>query len=215
MGRKQRESTNTTKVLADRLDELVNRKKSEGLKQKDVAAALGISSGTLSSWCSDDKTASISAIPVLAKYFNVSADYLLGVSETKSIDTNIRIAQETTGLSEATIIKLQELHDWPKYLEIIDKLVISPAFEDFLSCVYHYSLLAFGEYSPAEEEIRGIVREDQARAMDYLGSKECSPLTTAFLALKSNLDNRDISKFYLNSAQEHIVNAIKRMNNNS
>lgn len=186
-----------------------------GLSRKELASAAQISVQAVGNYINGERKPDYEVVARIATALNISADYLLGISTTRCIDEDMKKACKTTGLSESTILRLQQFQNWPNYLDIIDKLVISADFEEFLSCVYRYRLLVFGEYSPEENEIRNIVCEDQARAMDYLEAGERSPLVTAFLALKSNLDNRDISKFYLNSAQEYIVNAIKHMSSNS
>jgi transcriptional regulator with XRE-family HTH domain len=42
----------------------------------------------------------------IAQYFNVSADFLLGLSEVESPDANARSAVEYTGLTEAAVERL-------------------------------------------------------------------------------------------------------------
>ena len=47
------------------------------------------------------------ALGKLAEFFNVSADYLLGLSDVRSTEQDMRAACEVTGLSEETITKLK------------------------------------------------------------------------------------------------------------
>lgn len=107
MARPERKSNATTKIFADRLSDLVEEKKKTGLSQKEIAAQIGVSSGTLSEWCSDNKTPMIDALPKVANYFNVSIDWLLGESAVKTRNTTIQTIHHETGLSDEAISILQ------------------------------------------------------------------------------------------------------------
>lgn len=58
------------------IKDLRNRK---GIKQDDFASAVGVSVQTVSRWENDVNAPDLSMLPVLAKYFHVTTDYLLGV----------------------------------------------------------------------------------------------------------------------------------------
>lgn len=103
MSRPKRVSTQTTKRFADRLGDLIEEKKKEGLRQKDIANALGVGSGTLSEWCSDNKTATIDVLPKIADYFDVSIEWLIGCSDVRKREIKTQAIHEETGLSEKTI----------------------------------------------------------------------------------------------------------------
>ena len=62
--------------LGKTIKELRNRKE---IKQDDFAAAVGVSVQTISRWENDVNVPDLSMLPILAKYFNVTTDYLLGV----------------------------------------------------------------------------------------------------------------------------------------
>ena len=51
--------------------------------QKRAAEALGIDSGTLSSWISGKHEPRASDVVKLARHFGVSSDYLLGLSDER------------------------------------------------------------------------------------------------------------------------------------
>lgn len=89
MARPIRESTQTTKDFSERLSELVEERKKQGIPQKEIAAGIGIASGTLSDWCSDNKTPTIDAIPKISKYFGVSVEWLFGLSNDRTIRPSI------------------------------------------------------------------------------------------------------------------------------
>lgn len=51
------------------------------ISQSQLAKALGVSQKAVSLWESGDRVPSATVIASLAKYFGVSADYLLGLDE--------------------------------------------------------------------------------------------------------------------------------------
>lgn len=103
MGRQKRKSTTITKTFADRLSDLVEEKKATGLSHNGICEQAGVGSGAMSDWLSDTKTANIDSLRKLAKYFDVSADWLLGLSEARSTDIDVQKICKKTGLSEGIV----------------------------------------------------------------------------------------------------------------
>ena len=52
-----------------------------GLTQVDLSNATGTSQGAISAWELGDRTPYMEALIKLAKYFNVSIDYLVGIAD--------------------------------------------------------------------------------------------------------------------------------------
>lgn len=65
-------------LFAERLKELRFEK---GLGQNTLARDLQLSNASISYWENSKQEPSTSAIYKIAKYFNVSADYLLGITD--------------------------------------------------------------------------------------------------------------------------------------
>jgi len=74
---------------------------------KEVCNKIQISEGVLSDYENDKKKPGAEALAALALFYNVSVDYLLGLSECKS-NANDKTNKET-GLSEESINALKEL----------------------------------------------------------------------------------------------------------
>ena len=91
---------NIKSTFANRLKELRTEK---GLSQEDLGKEIGVSRGSISYYEKEERVPDIVVLAAVSKYFNVSTDYLLGISETKSLDADIHIAMETTGLSEIAV----------------------------------------------------------------------------------------------------------------
>lgn len=62
----------------ERLKELRTEK---GLSQAQLAKATGISTGAIGFWETGERVPNAIAVITLAKYFNVSTDYLLGLED--------------------------------------------------------------------------------------------------------------------------------------
>ena len=80
MGRLSRQSTEATKAFADHLSDLIADEKRCGKSHEDICEGAGVASGAMSDWAADNKTATIDSLYKIAKYFGVSTDWLLGLS---------------------------------------------------------------------------------------------------------------------------------------
>lgn len=66
----------------------------------------GVSRQTVSNWQMGKSIPDIVKLTEVARYFKVSSDYLLGISDTESPDVSVRAAVEYTGLSEDAVERL-------------------------------------------------------------------------------------------------------------
>lgn len=87
MGRAKRQSTEATKTFADRLSDLIAEAKESGKSHEDICRGAGVASGAMSDWAADNKTTTIDGLYKTAKYFGVSTDWLLGLSNYRSDGT--------------------------------------------------------------------------------------------------------------------------------
>ena len=55
------------------------------LKQVEMAKALGVSKQCVSNWENDNVLPSIEMLVKIAKFFNVSSDYLLGLDDSETV----------------------------------------------------------------------------------------------------------------------------------
>lgn len=79
-----------------------------GVKQKDLAAALGMSENMISYYCNGDKVPNLVRLKEIAQHLNVSTDYLLGLSSNMTTDKELDFVCNYTGLSEAAIQMLRD-----------------------------------------------------------------------------------------------------------
>lgn len=74
--------------------------KERGSTQEKDAKAIGITQGALSEFISGKREFRSEQIRKLCKFYNISADYLLGLSEISSTDPDDRAICERFGLKE-------------------------------------------------------------------------------------------------------------------
>ena len=102
MARAKKDSTDPN-PFASRLRELMEER---GVTQGDIAAVTGRSRQTVSQYVNGISEPGYDNLVNIAVALNVSTDYLLGLSEIKSINPEITLAQKITGLDEYSIDKL-------------------------------------------------------------------------------------------------------------
>lgn len=90
-------------AFAQRLIEL---REDKNVTQQILADDLGITRQSLSLYEKADRAINIELLYKIAKYFNVSADYLLGSTDNKTTDTNLQAVCDYTGLSEKAVKNL-------------------------------------------------------------------------------------------------------------
>jgi len=81
-----------------------------GLNQSQLADKLCVSRGSISFYENGDRIPDIEFLCKVSEYFDVSADWLLGLSDVKSLDVDIKGISEKTGLSEKAATKLKQLN---------------------------------------------------------------------------------------------------------
>lgn len=138
----------TKKNIGKRLNEVLAQK---GIMQKELAEHIGVTANTVSYYLSGERCPDIEKLIEIAKYLNITTDYLLGISDVKSIDTELKAVCEYTGLSEEAINNIRCHYDRTKETEnnidvlrfqFINSLFSSTAFDLLaLECALYKSEL--------------------------------------------------------------------------
>ena len=71
-----------------------------GKQQKELAKELDVPDNTVSYWCSGARTPNTAQIIGIARFTDVSADYLLGLSDVPSPDTDVQAICDHFGMTE-------------------------------------------------------------------------------------------------------------------
>lgn len=142
-------------IIGDRIREL---RRNSDMNQAELAKILDVKTSTISGYESGYRNPDIEKFKLLADFFNVSYDYLLGESDSLKRE-NIDIAKRT-GLSDeaiATLTSLKEVSETPldesdanypidfsdrrdlrHYLIIINHLIAKDNIEDFAIPILNY-----------------------------------------------------------------------------
>lgn len=151
-----------------RLRRLIDERKSKtGKTLRDFAADMGISFTVLSEWQRGTKAPRADSLRILAQYFEVSADYLLELSDVQSINADVRKMSEYTGLSEEALDVLHQLKECLNETPEIDRFQ-KKRLEDTLSIMGDIiSSGTFGVIADALVKVRYCAeseRKDDIRA---------------------------------------------------
>ena len=129
-------------IFAVRLRELFEVKKATHNELADfIKAKTGdsITRQAVGQWCNGNTCPNLKTVPFIADFFNVSADYLLGRSDVKSVDPSrkINIACEVTNLNEDAVKVLNSLQNESNHIllskEIVSELISHRMFKDFVN----------------------------------------------------------------------------------
>lgn len=205
----------SSKVNKDALfpSQLRELREKKGVSQAVLAHDLGISKSTIGLYETGDTLPDARTLHDLAVYFDVSADYLLGLSKIPSTDTNIKAICEYTGLTPATVNNLHTFsHDSSALASFIARF-----FED---------IMVFG-VTDIEFMCEQIVKSAQANAIskEIRATDSLSDLHAEFGNLiaivnqnhdgKFSLSAKDAAGYFLglaqNSATSHINSIIETM----
>lgn len=83
--------------------------KLRNISQKELAEHLGQKPNVISYWCSGARTPNTTQLAEIARFLNVSADYLLGLTEEPTTDSSVKAITNLTGLTEKALISLIDL----------------------------------------------------------------------------------------------------------
>lgn len=94
------------------------------VSQEQCANDLGISRGALSFYENGDRKPDAEVLYKMCKHFGVSADYILGLSDIKSPDEDIKTACKVTGLKENSVLAFVDLRKNHAFDEYSTRCVI-------------------------------------------------------------------------------------------
>ena len=105
----------------------------KGLTQLELSKDLNVVRQTVAQWENQERDLKTGAIISLAKYFNVSADYLLGLTENTSTNISEIGISKKTGFSTSTVENILNLSAEHKTIldKIINELLKSDLLEKF------------------------------------------------------------------------------------
>lgn len=123
-----------------------------GQTQAKLATYLGVSRQSVSAYADGSANPTPATIVAIARFFNVSTDYLLGESSANSRDSSLQSVCQYTKLSEGAIKQILDFQETEALLdndvsvsmtELLSMLLENPCFvpmlEDLQTCLYYIS----------------------------------------------------------------------------
>lgn len=95
-------------ILAQRLNALFQEERARGTSARSILLQLGMSETALAEWNRGKSKPTLGAIVTLARYFNVSADYLLGLTDERRPLSDVEIARSQTAVAEQGYSEIAE-----------------------------------------------------------------------------------------------------------
>lgn len=118
------------KSIGQRLNQLMEDRNETN---KALAPVLGCSPQTVGRYKDENTEMCASQLIALSKHYGVSADYLLGLTDSKTPDVTVRAIHEYTGLSDAAIKRLRYEIGLKVGADCVDSIEHRSKLSDFVS----------------------------------------------------------------------------------
>lgn len=121
---------NDINIFAKRLGDLI---KEEGYTHENVAQGIGVTRQGVGKWVSGESVPDVLTAAKLAKFFDVSVDYLAGTSKIKDTNISVKSACEYTSLSESAVLSLGNSYLDEKGMEILSEIIDNESLLDVIA----------------------------------------------------------------------------------
>ena len=115
-------------ITTDRLRKLID---DTGLARQEIADAMGCDVSAITKNYNGRRKVTTDFVVMYAQYFGVTADYLLGLSDVKSGDQDMRLISKHTGLNDKAIAELSFMQEYVYGME--DDNSIQDTLNDFIA----------------------------------------------------------------------------------
>ena len=192
-----------------RLKSLVDK---SGLTREEIAKRLDIDTSTVTKYYNGNRKLTIEAVRKFSVLFDVSADYLLGLSDAETNDKDVQFICDYTGLNESAVNNLNSFYEQAKTFqsfqdetamkfinfllrgEVTDYFGSSDGFGDVLFTLNKYIL----------SQIEPILELDARLLDDSLSSEDKLKAIRAFCSV-DNYEKKDVCYYHLQQAFKSIV----------
>lgn len=99
-------------------ERLLELRNASGKSQKECAEEMGISNSKYNKWENGVNSPDYETLCFLARFYDTTTDYLLGMTDNKTNDTNVKAICDYTGLSEKAVKTLASLNSWEYWSHI-------------------------------------------------------------------------------------------------
>lgn len=208
-----------TNVTVERLRKLIDETE---LPRQAIADEMGCDVSTVTKHYNGTRNLTIDFIVMYARYFNVSSDYLLGLSEVRTVSPDTAMICRVTGLDDKAVRTLSEINE-PTNIESPREIIQTLNYilgeldyrerEDGYSCNGQSVLLRLAEYlkSSRNEEAQvvhvlsnGMIFEDVAKAEKVIPRG-------GNITIKTMLAHDILDNYMLSALTDAVRNAKKQL----
>ena len=158
-------------------DTIRKLRKENNYTQVDLAEKINCNRQKIADWERGKSTPSADDLILLAKIFNTSTDYLLGLSGVASLDPEINSIHEATGLSEKAIeiLKDIQLAEETYYFDMLNFLIEETGFTAFEDGTRRFNdsilikMIEYFFYKTPGEKVEFII----SSGGDIINANEC------------------------------------------
>lgn len=133
-------------TFAERIDDLIYKKKQEGMTEASIAKAIGIKAPTLTAYKNGDRTPNYENLLRLSNYFDVSLDWLGGLDNYQNKKTG-RMTAKALGLSSEAVTSMR---GYGSISPAINLLVEYEMFELLLKSIVKFYYSCEADYTVQE-----------------------------------------------------------------
>lgn len=203
--------TDDFKIFSDRLSKLM---KERNITQEQLAHELGVKRQTVSLYKNGQSTPDAAQLKNIAMFFGVSADWLLGLSDTPTTSGDVKQVCNFIGLSEKVVNCLHQLNALPDLrkeaaLDIVSEVALSAGL--FSDCILRSAL------AMAQAKKSNLI-DDPEGWRAYWGKRDVKNVEEAFKPMGGASDGIEIhaieaAMLYRIQAVENIKQAAEKVTN--
>ena len=205
-------------ITVERLRRLIDE---TGLARQAIADEMGCDVSTVTKHYNGTRNLTIDFIAMYARYFNVSSDYLLGLSEVRTVSPDTAMICRVTGLDDKAVQTLSEINEptsFESHKEIIKTLnyligeLNYREQENGFSCNGQSVLLRLSEYLMNRGEEAQVVHVlSNGMIFDDIAKAEKVIPHGGNISIKTMLAHEILDNYMLSALTDAVRNAKKQL----
>lgn len=207
-----------TNVTVERLRRLIDETE---LPRQAIADEMGCDVSTVTKHYNGTRNLTIDFIAMYARYFNVSSDYLLGLSEVRTVSPDTAMICRVTGLDDKAVQTLSEIND-PTNFESPKEIIKTLNYligelnyreqENGFSCNGQSVLLRLSEYLMNRGEEAQVVHVlSNGMIFDDIAKAEKVTPHDGNISIKTMLAHEILDNYMLSALTDAVRNAKKQL----
>ena len=205
-------------ITVERLRRLIDE---TGLARQAIADEMGCDVSTVTKHYNGTRNLTIDFIAMYARYFNVSSDYLLGLSEVRTVSPDTAMICRVTGLDDKAVRTLSEINE-PTSFESPKEIIKTLNYligelnyreqENGFSCNGQSVLLRLSEYlMNSGEEAQVVHVLSNGMIFDDIAKAEKVTPHDGDISIKTMLAHEILDNYMLSALTDAVRNAKKQL----